>query len=188
MAFETALDDARTDPETATQADIEEEHVEEAIAQVTKTIFPHRALELQQLWMKRYMRKPEDMTTRKMASAITRINNYLPMFPDATPDSKFSESDLVGMLEWSLLGSWRSKFDLDGYRPSFYSKARLIEECEAIERNLKEYSEGEIESRNKNRKSGNHRAKDRKQGRGEDETNRFYCSECGRNNTHTTKR
>jgi hypothetical protein len=186
VAFEAALDDARTDPETAEQAEIDEEHVEEAIDQVTKTIFPHRALELQQLWMERYMRKPEDMTTRKMASAITRINNYLPMFPDATAESKFPEAKLIGLLEWSLPESWRAKFDLDGYRPSLFTKARLIEECEAIERNLKEY--GKDDRNNRKQNSEHHHAKDKKVGGREDDTNRFYCSECGRNNTHTTKR
>ena len=51
VAFEAALDDARTDPETEAQTGISEEHVEKAISQVAKSIFPHRALELQQLWM-----------------------------------------------------------------------------------------------------------------------------------------
>ena len=63
VAFEAALDDARTDPDSAIQAAIETQHVEVAIAQVTKSIFPHRALELQQLWMEQYMKKPEDMST-----------------------------------------------------------------------------------------------------------------------------
>jgi hypothetical protein len=186
VAFEAALDDSRTDTETQEQADIDEEHVEEAISQVTKTIFPHRALELQQLWMERYMRKPEDMTTRKMASAITRINNYLPMFPDANPESKFPETKLIGLLEWSLPESWRAKFDLDGYRPSLHSKTRLIEECEAIERNMKEY--GNEERNNRKQKSDNHNTKEKKVGGSKDGNNRFYCSECGQNNSHTTKR
>ena len=114
------------------------------------------------------MKKPEDMSTRKMASAITRINNYLPMFPDATNDSKFSETKLVGLLEWSLPDSWRAKFDLDGYRPTLYTKSRLIEECEAIERNMKEYSTNDDRSNNSNKKqkSENSRAKEKKVGGG----------------------
>ena len=31
--------------------------------------------------------------------------------------------------------AWRTKFDLDGYVPADHSKTRLIEACEAIERN-----------------------------------------------------
>jgi hypothetical protein len=42
---------------------------------------------------------------------------------------------LVGLLEWSLPAHWRKKFGLDGYIPTLGTKAKLISECEAIERN-----------------------------------------------------
>jgi hypothetical protein len=192
IAFEAAIDDSRDEAEEEDPQAITAENVDQAIVQVTKTIFLHCALELQQLWMKRYMRKPEELTTRKMAGAITRINNYLPMFPDATAASKFSESDLIGLLEWSLPEDWRSKFDLDGYIPTMHTKARLIEECEAIERNIVSYNNNDDDNNsrnNKKQKSGNPRAKDKNVGGGEeDRSNRYFCSECGHNPTHNTKR
>jgi hypothetical protein len=43
--------------------------------------------------------------------------------------------EIIGLLEWSLPAPWRAKFDLDGYIPTLHSKTRLIEACEAIERN-----------------------------------------------------
>jgi hypothetical protein len=42
---------------------------------------------------------------------------------------------LVGLIEWSLPPHWRKKFDLKGYVPTLGTKAKLISECEAIERN-----------------------------------------------------
>jgi hypothetical protein len=42
---------------------------------------------------------------------------------------------LVGLIEWSLPPHLRKKFDLDGYIPTLGTKAKLILECEAIERN-----------------------------------------------------
>ena len=59
----------------------------------------------------------------------------LPLFPGGSDASKFTDVEIVGLLEWSLPPAWRAKFDLDGYIPSLDSKARLIDACEAIERN-----------------------------------------------------
>jgi hypothetical protein len=86
-------------------------------------------------WMNRGMRKPYELTARKTAAAITRINNTLPLFPGGTDAYKFSNDEVIGLLEGSLPPSWRSKFDLKGFIPTLGTKAKLIESCEAIERN-----------------------------------------------------
>ena len=65
-----------------------------------------------------------------MAAVINRLNNALPLIPLGSTESKFSEKEVEGLPQ-----TWRSKFDLDGYIPSLHSKIRLIEACEAIERN-----------------------------------------------------
>jgi hypothetical protein len=70
-----------------------------------------------------------------MAAAINRLNNSLPLFPLGLTESKCSEKEIVGLLEWLLPQAWQSKFDLDGYVPSLHSKMCLIEACKAIERN-----------------------------------------------------
>ena len=132
VAFETALQDARTTEEGETTP-ISLEHVNLALKAVTETAFPHRALETQRLWMNRKMFKPVELTTRQMAASINRLNNALPFFPTATEASKFSEIELIGLLEWSLPATWRAKFDLDSYIPTLHSRAKLIEACEAIE-------------------------------------------------------
>jgi hypothetical protein len=69
-----------------------------------------------------------------MAALINRLNNFLPFFSNATETSKFSEVELIGLLEWSLHVTWRVKFDLDGHTPTLHAKIKLIEGCEAIER------------------------------------------------------
>jgi hypothetical protein len=55
------------------------------------------------------------------------------LFFTATEASKFSEIELIGLLEWSLPATWRAKFDLDSYNPTLHTRAKLIEACEAIE-------------------------------------------------------
>jgi hypothetical protein len=90
---------------------------------VTSTVFPHRALETQKLWMTWKMFKPPaNMTTRQTAAAINRLNNALPLFPNGTDEGlKFTPQELIGLLEWSLPQAWRAnKFDLDGYVPSLH--------------------------------------------------------------------
>jgi hypothetical protein len=136
-SFEAALEEARRndDEEDSALPQIEAVMVDTALTAVATTVFPHRALEMQRLWMNRGMRKPYELTTRKTAAAITRINNALPLFPGSTDASKFRNAEVIGLLEWSLPPSWRSKFDLNGYIPTLDTKAKLIESCEAIERN-----------------------------------------------------
>jgi hypothetical protein len=137
-SYEASLEEARrnNDEEDGALLPIEAVMVDTALTAVATTVFPHRPLEIQRLWMNRGMRKPYELTTRKTAAAITRINNTLPLFPGSTDASKFSNAEVIRLLEWSLPpSSWRSKFDLDGYIPTLDTKAKLIESCEAIERN-----------------------------------------------------
>jgi hypothetical protein len=192
-AFETALEDVRADPDpnvVALQA-LTNEHIGLAMDQVSNSVFPHRALEIQKLWMVRGMKKPYDLSTRKTAAAITKINNCLPVFPLGSPASKFTDQEVVGLLEWSLPAAWRKKFDLDGYVPTLGTKAKLILECEAIERNesVKE-KERKVDDNNNNKfkknKFGNSAARAPKNERGGN--GQFYCKNCGLNRTHVTSK
>jgi hypothetical protein len=154
-SFEAALEEARRndDEEDCALLQIDATMVDTALTAVATTVFPHRALEIQRPWMNRGMRKPYELTTRKTAAAITRINNALPLFPGGTDASKFSNAEVIGLLEWSLPPSWRSKFDLDGYIPTLDTKAKLIESCEAIERNQNETPQAKPTHKDKKTKS-----------------------------------
>ena len=132
--FEVALVDART-RDNGTLRSLSVAHVEAGINGVKLGVFPHRALEIQKLWMRRKMRKPNDMPFRKMAAAVVRINNSIPYFPGATNLDKFDEAEIIELLEWSIPQNWRNKFDLEGYIPSLEPRATLLLKCEALECN-----------------------------------------------------
>ena len=132
VAFQTALKDVRT-VEEGQISPISVENVNQSLSAVNKAVFPNQALETQQLWMNREMFKLVELTTRQLAASINRLNNALPFFPTATEAFKFSEIELIGLLERSLPATWRAKFDLDSYIPTLHSRAKLIEACEAIE-------------------------------------------------------
>jgi hypothetical protein len=150
VAFETALQDARI-AEDGQISPISVEHVNQSLNAVTETVFPHQALETQRFWMNRKMIKPVELITRQMAASINCLNNALPFFPTATEASKFSEIELIGLLEWTLPVTWRAKFDLDSFIPTLHSWAKLIEACEAIEQ-----SEIAVERPSREESSQNH--------------------------------
>ena len=90
------------------------EMVELGLNAVAQTVFPHRALKLQKQWMRRCMKKPKDLTIRKTVTAIGRLNNSLPLFPDGSESDKFTPEEILEILEWAIPDAWRTKFDLDG--------------------------------------------------------------------------
>ena len=189
VAFETALQDARTNEE-GEMVTISLDSVNKALEAVTHSVFPYRALETQRLWMNRKMFKPSELTTRQMAASINRLNNALPFFPTGSDSSKFTEIEIIGLLEWSLPAPWRAKFDLDGYIPTLHSKTRLIEACEAIERNelvLATKSKEETSHRNKATKRSSAKASNKPGEKQQQSRNtKHYCSEHGHNPTHST--
>jgi hypothetical protein len=133
--------------------------------------------------MSRGMRKPFELITRKIVAAITRINNALPLFPGGTDASKFSNAEVIGLLEWSLPPYWRSKFDLDGYIPTLGTKEKLIKNCEVIERN--QFESQQPKTTHKGAKPKNEKFQN-STGKREPGMNNKFCSEHGKNNTHNT--
>ena len=139
-AFDSAMEDARVNPDLEADEDpvpvpMTLEHVELSLRAVTDVVFPFRAMELQKQWMSRYMKKPYDLSSKKYGTALSRINNYLPYFPKGTPTSKYTEPELVELMEFSLPTSWRKSMDLNGFVPANNDKAALVNYCERIERN-----------------------------------------------------
>ena len=209
-AFETALEDARVDPDPEDEEDpaplvMTQEHIETALRAVTSVVFPFRALETQKIWMTRNMRKPFDMESKTMAAALSRINNWLPAFPDGTQASKFSESELIGLMEWSLPSSWRKIMDKNSFLPSMHTLKDLVDECERIERtetptNNNNDHDSDNNKNNKKNKFAKFENNNKKNGRGRNEPpadrNRahgravnfeFNCSRCGPNESHDTE-
>ena len=186
-SFETALQDARTN-EAGEELPITPDNVKMALDAVATTVFPHRALEIQRLWMNRRMFKPVELTTRQTSAAINRLNNALPLFPGGSDVSKFTDNEIIGLLEWSLPPQWRAKFDLDGYIPTLDTKARLIAACEAIERN-EGSTEKETSKKNKKGKDGKPKFENSETSHKKGESKKlkkFFCTEHGHNTTHNT--
>lgn len=87
--------------------------MDQALKAVSQAIFPHRALENQKLWMRHRLKKPSNMPYRLLESKILRMNVALPFFPDGDKNSKFTNKDLLEILECSQPQAWRAKFNFD---------------------------------------------------------------------------
>jgi hypothetical protein len=171
--------------ETAENVPLTTEIVNNCLKTVAKEVFPHRALERQRQWMIRDMRKPYELSTRKYFSAVARMNNALPKFPEASEESKFSELELIRLLEYSLPHKWQQKFDYDNYIPTEHDRTRLLRECEAIERNQAERN-ADMDKKKKKAKDASTSAKSDKKTKNVESRPEKHCDECGKNFTHNT--
>jgi hypothetical protein len=185
VAFETSIVDNRDGgPEGQEEVVLTTEIVEEAMNAVSESVFPHRALEHQKLWMRRHMRKPRDMTARKLAAPVCRINNSLPLFPGGSSDDKFSDSEIIELLEFSVPEAWRTKFDLEGYIPSEENKAAFITHCEVLERheNVTKKPKEKVTVKKAHKSAGKNKSREGKKSL----SGPFHCKEHGENPTHDT--
>jgi hypothetical protein len=105
IPFEAAIEDAWTNPNAAALIPLTTDHVEESLRAVTTIVSPFCALETQKQWMNKYMKKPFDLSAKMMSMAWSRINNFLPSFPNGDASSKFTDAELVGLLDFSLPAS-----------------------------------------------------------------------------------
>ena len=190
--------------ETATNAPTNE-FVQAGLDAVAVDVFPHRALFFQKRWMQNGMKKPRSMTTRQTVAAIVKINNALPNFPGSQESDKFSESELLQIVEWMVPHEFRAKFDEKGYIPSDHDRKRFILESEIVERSqelrnvgskrFKRFDsddEGSHHRRGKRGGTREHRRKGKNQkGKARDaiqnkreKSQQYYCSHHGKNDTH----
>ena len=134
------------------------------------------------------MTKPKALSTRQTSAAISRLNNALPRFPKGNDDDKFTEAQLTTMLEWSLPAKWREQFDLKGYTPTQHTRARLILECEALERYQTDERVVDVSNNNKRkrREKTNFGKSQFPKEKSEKAKATFFCTEHGYNNTHGT--
>jgi hypothetical protein len=77
------------------------------------------------------------MGAKQFVTSMSRINNYILFFPNATVLSKYSEEGLLNILEFAVPPHWRKAFDLRDYLPTSDDKARIIEECERVSNETK---------------------------------------------------
>jgi len=106
------------------------------------------------------------------------LNDKLIYFPKAKATDKFSEKDMLELIEWALHPKYREHFDKQGFIPTENTREDLIKEAEIVER---EYLSNK--KRTNNNRTNKHKPSNKRKTSGNSE-GRKYCSKCGWNNTH----
>ena len=102
---------------------------------VTAHVFPAQALRTQTRYMRRFLRKPRDMDTRKWSARIQEINSYLPKFPteNGNAPAALSEDELLDIMEFGIPAHWQGAMTLQGFNPQSHSVIDFVQFCERLE-------------------------------------------------------
>jgi hypothetical protein len=136
--FKEKIQDFMTSTDEASEIftiEITDETVSASLNAVSQMVFPFRALETQKQKMQCCMQKPKELSIRMTVAAVRRLHNSLPLVPNGRESDKFTPGEILKILERSIPEVWRTKFDLNGYVPTEFTKERFIMECEAVEPN-----------------------------------------------------
>ena len=82
--------------------ELTDEMVQAALAEVAEVVFSHDALKHQRNYMLRAFCKPDWIPMRKFHTRLMKINQSLKYFPRAEPTEKFSDEELVRILELAI--------------------------------------------------------------------------------------
>ncbi len=96
-------------------------------------VFPQRALRMQKRYMRRYMRKPKNISTREYIARVNEINGYLEDFPPFGANQKLPTDEVLDLLEFGVPSLWQKQFWLQGFDPIAHSIGEFTEFCERLE-------------------------------------------------------
>jgi hypothetical protein len=193
-SYETAMEDNCTNPEDESlMVPMTEQHIDNALLAFTNQIFPYCALETQKQWMSKYARKLYKMGAKQFVTLMSRINNYITFFPNATVLSKYSEEELLNILEFAVPPHWRKALDLRDYLPTSDDKARFISECECVKQNKtplakeRDGSDNDHTSNKKTKFAKSEKSVTKSGKKTNMESGPMYCTHC-KTDTHVTER
>jgi hypothetical protein len=124
---------AKFEEATATRGTETLEHFEEVLDDMGSYVFPHRALQMEKRYMRRYMRKPRKLKMREYMARVEELNNDLRYFPAYVQGSRLLEDELLDIYEFGVPATWQKRFLLHGFDPLEHTKQEFLEFCERLE-------------------------------------------------------
>jgi hypothetical protein len=143
--------------------------------------------------MSKDARKAYKMGAKQFVTLMSQTNNYIPFFPNATVLSKYSEEELLNILEFAVPPHWRKAFDMRNYLPTSDNKARFISECEPVEQNKtppakeRDSSDNDRTSNKKSKFAKSEKSVTKSGKKTNTESGPTYCTHC-KTDTHVTER
>jgi len=88
------------------------------VTELTAHVFPVHAYREQKRYMRRFLWKPKEMSTREYFTRVEEINNHLTLFPTETEEvaTVMSEDKLVRTLYHALPGTWMTELVKQGFK------------------------------------------------------------------------
>ena len=148
------------------ERNLDERHLELALSDLKKRIFPTGAGRRQKRHMRCIVRKQREMGIRNYVDRLTEINNLLPQFPRLRVDEpavkKLNDDELKEAIQFSMPPSWKRQMDLQGFDPFEKEMEEFIAASERLERHEDEFDKDSNrkhkgrDGRNKNDGKGRH--------------------------------
>ena len=167
----------------------------QVINSVTEHVFPKLACQKLKSYMRRFLKKPRDLTAKKFIEHVIHINKLLERFPDpssTTTAAKMPKDNILDLLEANMPHAWERHMHLQGFKPLKSTINDVFEFCEQLE--LAKDVPVKKGTRNSTNKESQGKSKhactneSKKQGRSKDNSeDKFHCMLHGPNPTHDTK-
>ncbi len=107
-----------------------------ALAALTEHIFPARALQTQKRYMRRYLRKPADVSIREHVARVIEINKLIEQFPPMREGGNavaLPDDELLDLLEFGCPNSWQKAMLLQDFDPVDHTVQEFVRFCERLE-------------------------------------------------------
>ena len=103
--------------------------------ELTAHVFPVHAYREQKRYMRRFLRKPKEMSTREYFTRVQEINNHLTLFPTESEEvaTAMSQDELVETLYHALPNSWMTEMVKQGKNYAQHGITDLLQTCERFE-------------------------------------------------------
>jgi hypothetical protein len=100
-----------------------------------KMVCPYKALEKQKRFMRRKMRKPNDMRIRQFVNHLHRINfEELPQLPPFAAGQQLSQDELLDIILFGIPKSWVKEMDRQDFDPfNATTISQVVDFCERLE-------------------------------------------------------
>ena len=145
---------------------------------LVRHIFPTKALAKQKRWMRRFLRKPAEMSIRDFMSRMTEINGYLKKFPPFGADQSLPQEEILDIAEFGTPNSWQKQMVVQGFDPVNNTVSAFVEFCERLEQ-TESFKEKEESPKKAKATTGKRKSNEKEKS--------YYCKVHKKNSTHDTE-
>jgi hypothetical protein len=129
------------------------DNFQEVIKEVTKHVFPRKALVKQKRYLRRHLRKPRDLSIRQYVTTIVDMNEDFILFPDGVAGSKMPDDEIADIVESSCPNTWQRQMLIQGFDVTDHTLSELVDFLERLETAEDIYDDNYKSTKNKGTKS-----------------------------------